>query len=46
MEDQAFEDSSSFVLVELEHESSLSAGLDTAQYYLSKSVKVSTKKQV
>ena len=46
MEDQVFEDSSSSVFVELEYESSLSAGLDTAQYYLSKSVKESTKKQV
>ena len=46
MDDQVFEDRSSSVFVELEYESSLSAGLDTAQYYLSKSVKGSTKKQV
>ena len=38
-------DSSSF-FIELDHESSLDAGTDAARYYLSKSVKDSTKKQV
>lgn len=36
---------SSSLIIELDHESSLSAGTDAARYYLSKSVKDSTKQQ-
>lgn len=38
--------SSDDVIVELEYKSQLTAGLDAARYYLSKSVKESTKTQV
>jgi hypothetical protein len=34
------------VIIELEYESTLPAGMDAAKYYLSKSVKCATKQQV
>ena len=34
------------VIIELEYESTLSAGMDAAKYYVSKSVKCETKQQV
>jgi hypothetical protein len=46
MANQCSEADSSSLIIELDHESSLSAGLDAASYYLSKSIKDSTKQQV
>ena len=46
MAEQSFENDSSSIIIEIDHDSSLSAGLDAANYYLSKSIKGSTKQQV
>ena len=45
MANQRLEDDSSSIIIELDYESSLSAGLEAANYYLSKSIKDSTKQQ-
>ena len=45
MANQRLEDDSSSIIIRLDYESSLSAGLEAANYYLSKSIKDSTKQQ-